>query len=215
MMNCLIIPDYLCNFGIRYICGNASIFMKSARFNKFLQANIDVIIPVILTALVILVGGFAEYLVENKQPGASITRLRDALWWAVVTITTVGYGDYTPVSPIGRIIGVIVMFSGIGLVVTLVSVISQKRVLRAQARLKSMTEGKPRVLAYETKATIKDKIEGIEKLTEEDFDGLVIMMKSLRLTLLEESKDVYKCPTCGSNYSSKPNFCSNCGFALT
>lgn len=58
-----------------------------------------------------------------------------------------------------------------------------------------MTEGKSRVLAYETKATIKDKIEGIEKLTEEDFDGLVIMMKTLRLTLLEE--DVYKCPGCG------------------
>ena len=67
--------------------------------------------------------------------------------------------------------------------------------MRAQARLKSMTEGKPRVLAYETKATIKDKIEGIEKLTE-DFDGLVIMMKSLRLTLLEEPNDVYKCPRC-------------------
>jgi Ion channel len=188
--------------------------MKSARFNKFLQANIDVIIPVILTALVILLGGFVEYLVENKQPGASITCLGDALWWAVTTITTVGYGDYTPVSSLGRIIGVIVMFSGIGLVVTLVSVISQKRVLRAQARLKSMTEGKPRVLAYETKATIKDRIEGIEKLTE-DFDGLVIMMKSLRLTLLEESKDVYKCPRCGSNYRSKPNFCSNYGFALS
>jgi voltage-gated potassium channel Kch len=189
--------------------------MKSARFNKFIQANIDVIIPVILIALVVLVGGFAEYLVENKQPGASITSLRNALWWAVVTITTVGYGDYTPVSSLGRIIGVIVMFSGIGLVVTLVSVISQKRVLRAQARLKLMTEGKPRVLAYETKATIKDRIEGIEKLTEEDFDGLVIMMKSLRLTLLEESKDVYKCPICRSNYRSKPNFCSNCGFAFT
>jgi len=41
--------------------------MKSARFNKFLQANIDVIIPVILTAIVILLGGFAEYLVENNS----------------------------------------------------------------------------------------------------------------------------------------------------
>jgi voltage-gated potassium channel Kch len=190
--------------------------MKSARFNKFLQANIDVIIPVVLTAIVILLGGFAEYLVENKQPGASITTLGNAIWWAVITITTVGYGDYTPISYLGRIIGAIVMFFGIGIVVTLVSAISQRRVLRAQARLKSLTEDKPRVLAYETKATIKDKIEGIEKLTEEDFDGLVIMMKNLRLTLLKESKDVYKCTRCGSNYyHNKPKFCSNCGFALT
>ena len=62
---------------------------------------------------------------------------------------------------------------------------------------------------------IKEKVEGIEKLTGEDFDGLLIMMKSLRLTLLEESTDVHKCPTCGSDYRSKPKFCSNCGLELT
>ena len=189
--------------------------MKSTRLNKFLQANINVIIPVSLTVLVIVVGGFAEYLTEYKQPGANITKLPDALWWAVITITTVGYGDYTPVSPLGRIIATIVMFSGIGIVVTLVTVIAQKRVERAQERLKSKTDGKARVLANDMKATIQDKVEGIEKLTEEEFDGLMVMMKSLRLTLLEESKEVYKCPRCGSDYRSKPKFCSYCGFALT
>jgi len=189
--------------------------MKTAQFNKFLQANINIIIPVILTLLVIVGGGLAEYLAENKQPGANITKFNDALWWAVITITTVGYGDYTPVSPLGRIIATIVMFSGIGIVVTLVTVIAQKRVERAQERLKSKTNGKARVLANEMKATIQNKVERIEKLTEEEFDGLMVMMKSFRLTLLQESKEVYKCPTCGSDYRSKPKFCSNCGFAST
>ena len=164
--------------------------------------------------MVIILGGIAEYLAEHKQPGANITNLGDALWWSVITITIVGYGDYTPISPLGRIIGVIVMFAGIGIAVTLVTAIAQGRVQRMQERLKSKTDGKARVLASETKATIKDKVEGIEKLTEEDFDGLVVMMKSLRLTLLEESKNVYKCPRCGTDYRSKPKFCSDCGFAL-
>lgn len=189
--------------------------MKSARFNAFLQANIGIIIPIILTALVIILGGIAVYLVEHKQPGANITNLGDALWWSVITITTVGYGDYTPVSVLGRIIGTIVMFAGIGIAVTLVTVIAQGRVQRMQERLESKTEGKARVLADETKATIKDKVEGIEKLSEEDFNGLVTMMKSLRHTLLEESKNVYKCPRCGNDYYSKPKYCSNCGLALT
>jgi voltage-gated potassium channel len=99
--------------------------MKIARLETHLQTNITVIIPIILTALVIILGGIAEYLVEHKLPGANITKLGGALWWAVITITSVGYGDYTPISPLGRIIGTIVMFSGIGIAVTLVTIISQ------------------------------------------------------------------------------------------
>ena len=189
--------------------------MKSTRFKTFLQEKNAILSALILTLSVIIVGGIAEYLAEYDYPGTNITNLGDALWWSATTMTTVGYGDYTPISPLGRIVAVIVMFAGIGIVVTLVGIISQNRVQRMQERLKSKAEGKARVLANETKAAIKDKVEGIEKLTEEDFDGLVIMMKSLRLTLLEESKNVYKCPRCGSNYRSKPKFCSGCGFALT
>ena len=188
--------------------------MKSARFKTFLQAKITILSALILTLSIIILGGIAEYLAEYNYPGANITNLGDALWWSATTMTTVGYGDYTPISPLGRIVAVIVMFAGIGIVVTLVGIISQNRVQRMQERLKSKAEGKARVLANETKATIKDKVEGIEKLTEEDFDGLVIMMKSLRLTLLEESKDVYKCPRCGNDYHSKSKYCSNCGLAL-
>jgi voltage-gated potassium channel len=193
--------------------------MKSVRFNAFLQANLGIIIPVILTALVIILGGIAVYLAEHEHPGANITTLGDALWWSVITITTVGYGDYTPITVLGRIIGTVVMFSGIGIAVTLVTIISQNRVQCMQERLKSKAEGKGKgramILANETKETINQKIEGIEKLTEEDFDSLVTMMRSLRLTLLGQSNDAYKCPRCGIGYRSKPKFCGNCGHAFT
>ena len=168
--------------------------MKSTRFKTFLQEKNTILSALILTLSVIILGGIAEYLAEYNYPGANITNLGDALWWSATTMTTVGYGDYTPISPFGRIVAVIVMFAGIGIVVTLVGIISQNRVQRMQERLKSKAEGKARVLANETKATIKDKVEGIEKLTEEDFNGLVIMMKSLRHTLLEESKRCIQMP---------------------
>ena len=78
-----------------------------------------------------------------------------------------------------------------------------------------MTEVRPKSSGDETKTAIIDKIEGIEKLTEEDFDTLFIKMKSLRRTLLEESMTSYKCSRCGDVYYNKPKFCSNCGLNLT
>jgi voltage-gated potassium channel len=40
----------------------------------------------------------------------------DALWWSIVTTTTVGYGDISPATPIGRIIAIILMIFGIGMI---------------------------------------------------------------------------------------------------
>ncbi|SEA52762.1 voltage-gated potassium channel [Thalassobacillus cyri] len=52
-----------------------------------------------------------------KQFEPSIHTYADGLWWSLVTTTTVGYGDISPVSPVGRIIAVILMIIGIGLIV--------------------------------------------------------------------------------------------------
>jgi voltage-gated potassium channel len=52
--------------------------------------------------LIIIFGGIGVYLAEHHHEGANITKLGDALWWAVVTVATVGYGDYYPVTTVGR-----------------------------------------------------------------------------------------------------------------
>ena len=132
------------------------------------------------------------------------------------TITTVGYCDYTPITPIGRIIAVLVMFSGIGIVVSLVTLLSQRRLQHTEKMLKVMlkTEVRPKLLGDETKTEIKDEIDEIDKLTEEDFDRLIVMIKGLRRTVLEGSKTSHKCSRCGIIYYIKPRFCSNCGLEL-
>jgi voltage-gated potassium channel len=173
------------------------------------------VIPAILTLLIIIFGGIGVYLAEHQHQGANITKLGDAFWWAVVTITTVGYGDYYPVTSVGRIIAIFVMFSGIGIVVSFLGTLTTRRLRRVESRFKSATEAQARLLVDETKTTVKNKIEVIEKLTEADFDTLIVMIKSLRHTLLEESKISYKCSRCGNTYHSKPKFCSNCGLDLT
>ncbi len=60
-----------------------------------------------------LIGGVTFYLVEVK-PNAAVNGIVDGLWWALVTITTVGYGDITPVTLLGRIVGAVMMVAGMG-----------------------------------------------------------------------------------------------------
>jgi len=74
------------------------------------------IVSVVVAA--VFVSAFLMWRVEYNAPGATITTFRYALWWAVVTTTTVGYGDYTPVTPPGRVIATTVMIVGIGLIGT-------------------------------------------------------------------------------------------------
>jgi voltage-gated potassium channel len=52
---------------------------------------------------------------ERGNPDANITTAVDALWWSYVTMTTVGYGDYYPVTTEGRLIAAVLMMAGVGL----------------------------------------------------------------------------------------------------
>jgi len=61
---------------------------------------------------------------ESSAPGANIKTGGEALWWAVVTLCTVGYGDYVPVTTFGRITGTFVMFSGIAIIGALASILA-------------------------------------------------------------------------------------------
>jgi voltage-gated potassium channel len=61
---------------------------------------------------------------EAANPDANITTGGDALWWALVTITTVGYGDTFPTTMLGRATGVFVMFAGIGIIGALASILA-------------------------------------------------------------------------------------------
>ena len=56
--------------------------------------------------------GTLMFMVENGQPNTQFTDLATSVYWAIVTMTTVGYGDITPVTPIGRLLSAFVMLLG-------------------------------------------------------------------------------------------------------
>ena len=68
-----------------------------------------------LVTLLLLLLGSASVLHFENLPDSNIKGPEDALWWAIVTITTVGYGDRFPVSSEGRLVGALLMTAGVGL----------------------------------------------------------------------------------------------------
>lgn len=85
------------------------------RAAKSLQGRINIYLGVILPIL-IFTCSLGVYEAEHLAPGANIKQFGDAVWWAFVTITTIGYGDYFPVTIEGRVIAVLLMLSGLALV---------------------------------------------------------------------------------------------------
>ena len=68
------------------------------------------------TAIFIIMFALAIYSVESSEPGTMIRDLPTAYWWTFTTLATVGYGDVYPVTGIGRVIAVVVMLYGVGMV---------------------------------------------------------------------------------------------------
>ena len=77
----------------------------------------------ILAALVFFIFLFG-YLFYVSEP--DVRNLGDGVWWALVTITTVGYGDITPVTTLGRVVASSLMLLGLGLIATITAIVSAK-----------------------------------------------------------------------------------------
>lgn len=134
------------------------------------------------STMAVSLGAVAEYFVESGNPEAKITNLEDAFWWAIVTVTTVGYGDLYPVTLGGKIVAAMLMVVGIAILGVLISTLGagliESRFLRGDKKGDKRT-AEPS-LADETKNLIKNKIDRIGDLNQEDFDDLIFTIKNLR-----------------------------------
>lgn len=132
----------------------------------------EIFIMTIIAAVTIILGAFGEYIAESPNPNATITNINDAFWWAIETITTVAYGEFYPVTFFGKAIATVVMLAAIGILWTLVALVTSSRL---EKRMKKAQIG----LVDETKTVIKNRIDEVEKLTDEEVEVLITMIRSL------------------------------------
>ena len=133
-----------------------------------------------ISVLVIGSSGVGIYLIESPHEGAQITNLIDAFWWVSATVTTVGYGDVVPVTDLGRLMGIALMFIGITIIGTFISALG---VMLIGSRLK-----KHETVEDSTKSMIIKKINEIENLEKNEVEILISMVKDLH----DEVKNSHK-----------------------
>jgi voltage-gated potassium channel len=114
---------------------------------------------VISVALIlVLVAGALQRIVEPE----TFTSIGRAYWWAVVTVTTVGYGDVVPESPAGRAVAAMLMLTGLALIPTLTSVIVSalisKRSRAGQQRIEQLESEQAAILTR-----IEERLERLER----------------------------------------------------
>jgi voltage-gated potassium channel len=92
----------------------------------YMQSRVAKVMMVVGVALplILYTASLAILEVERDAIGSHIVSFGDALWWAMVTVTTVGYGDSFPITAEGRTIGTFLIFTGIGLFSTLTALIA-------------------------------------------------------------------------------------------
>lgn len=102
----------------------------------------ELIAVLFVGSLVLLLSAMGLYYAENRAQPDLFSSIPASLWWAVVTLTTVGYGDAYPITPLGKVIAAVVMFMGIGLIAVPTSVISASMSdLMHERRVENQSDG--------------------------------------------------------------------------
>jgi len=139
------------------------IFRVGHKFRTFINTN-GFKYVVFITVSFIIMGGIAIHFAENLS-------FADGIWWAFVTATTVGYGDISPHTLAGRIIAVILMITGIGMVGSLTSTITSFFMNHSAETADTYAD---RELS-----NVIEEIKDVKKLSDNDIDQICQVLKTL------------------------------------
>jgi voltage-gated potassium channel len=99
-----------------------AVVARALQAERRLTSGDSLRIASLLTLFLVVLGGAAEHAAGEKEFGS----LWDGVWWAVVTVTTVRYGDLTPETVQGRLVGIVLMFTGIAFLALLTAAVASR-----------------------------------------------------------------------------------------
>ena len=145
---------------------------------------------VVLALGVLFAGAVTVLGVERNHPDANITSFQDALWWALTTMTTVGYGDRFPVTGEGRLMAAGLMLSGIAVLGVLTASIAAWFIGQFQAVEQQVDEVSESVdHMAESMEEVEERIDQVSDVSNKDFGALLATLRDIsnRLATLEQA----------------------------
>jgi voltage-gated potassium channel len=134
------------------------------RLSRFLREPVSVrsaaSVIVVATAVIVIVSGVA---IRSLDPH-EYTSIWEGMWWALQTVTTVGYGDVTPENVAGRFVAGAVMLAGVALVAIVTAAVTSSFVARAQAQRGAEDATEDQLAAQRLDARLQDITERLERL---------------------------------------------------
>lgn len=98
-------------------------FLKLSRYSESMRIfgkvlhseRSELMVALFVAGVLLVLGSSFLYIVEHEAQPDKFSSIPAAMWWGVATLTTVGYGDVAPITPLGRFLGAIVAVMGIGM----------------------------------------------------------------------------------------------------
>lgn len=75
----------------------------------------ELILIIFVVFLLLIIFSSLMYFIEKEAQPEAFSSIPEAMWWGIITLTTVGYGDVYPITPLGKILGALIAFLGIGM----------------------------------------------------------------------------------------------------
>ncbi|WP_173910416.1 ion transporter [Acinetobacter sp. Marseille-Q1618] len=166
------------------------------------KGSFQAVIFILLIMIVMAAAGI--YVVESRIQPDVFSSIPASMWWAVVTLTTVGYGDVTPVTPLGRFLGALITILGVGLAALPAGILANGLANELEQR-KQQLELKFRDLLASCEIDIIDDEEKIEDIrrevglsSEQTRDIILQLIRERKEEALQREKNKYCfCPNCG------------------
>ncbi len=149
--------------------------------------------------LLLMVAASLAYLAEHRAQPVAFGTIPAALWWAVVTMTTVGYGDVVPITPLGKLLGGAIAIIGIGMVALPAGLLA--------SGFSEQLHERERLFEAEVERRLADGV-----LDEAERQQLIELRKRLGLRARDASAIVH---LVSRQQHAHPPHCPHCGLPLT